>query len=85
MSDPRDPRSPEEWREAMREAEFMILLDSARQYGLVAGGPIANVARCLEIIRKGLAMPGLSVPCRYRLREIVKREGAERADCKTPD
>lgn len=34
---PKDPRTPREWQEAVDLAEFWILLDSARQYGLAAG------------------------------------------------
>jgi hypothetical protein len=34
-------------------AETCLLLDSARQYGLVTGGPEVDVARCLELLDRG--------------------------------
>jgi hypothetical protein len=42
-----------EWQEAVDAAEFMLLLDSSRQYGLVTGGPKVNIERCEEILREG--------------------------------
>jgi hypothetical protein len=51
----RDPQTPAEWREAVDAAEFHLLLDSARKYGLVTGGPVIDVARCEEILRRGAA------------------------------
>jgi len=48
-----DPTTPDEWQAAVDSADFLLLLDSARQYGLVTGGPIVDVARCHEIIRRG--------------------------------
>lgn len=42
----RDPRTAEEWQEAADAAEFMLLLDSCRQYGLITGGPEAKLERC---------------------------------------
>lgn len=50
-----DPRSLQEWEEVLEMAEFMLLLNSARQYGLVTGGPVVDVERCAEIIKKGRA------------------------------
>ena len=49
---PRDPRTRREWQEAVDCAHELLVLDSARQYGLITGGPEANVDRCLEIIDK---------------------------------
>jgi hypothetical protein len=53
MSAPRDPQTRTEWQEAVDCAEGLLALDSARQYGLIAGGPEVNVDRCLEILRAG--------------------------------
>jgi hypothetical protein len=47
-----DPQTKEQWQEAANLAEFCLLLDSARQYGLVTGGPEVNLDRCEEIIAK---------------------------------
>jgi hypothetical protein len=33
----RDPETADEWQEAVDIAEFWLLIDSARQYGLVKG------------------------------------------------
>lgn len=51
---PIDPATPAQWQEAVNLARACVLLDSARLYGLVTGGPIVNVERCLEILRRGL-------------------------------
>ncbi len=49
----KNPSTNEEWQEAVDTAEFLILLDSPRQYGLVTGGPEANIKRCNEILNEG--------------------------------
>lgn len=49
----RDPRNPEEWQEAVNAAEYLLLLDSARQYGLIVGGAKVNQDRAVEILEKG--------------------------------
>ncbi len=49
----RDPQTTAEWQEAVDAAAFYIALDSARQYGLVTGGPMVNIERCEEIIKQG--------------------------------
>ena len=53
MSDFRDPQNTKEWQEAVDAAEAYLGLDSAKAYGLVRGGPVVNVFRCEQIIRKG--------------------------------
>lgn len=50
-SKPRNPRTPAEWQEAADGAQVMLLIDAARQYGLVAGGPECNQERCVEILQ----------------------------------
>ena len=52
----KDPRTPGEWQEAVDMAEFLLLMDSARQYGLITGGPKIRAARCAEIVRSGKAI-----------------------------
>lgn len=46
----RNPTTPAEWREAAVFAAAALMLDSARQYGLVTGGPIVNVDRCVDVL-----------------------------------
>jgi hypothetical protein len=55
-SDRVDPQTPEEWQDAVNAADFFLQLDSARQYGLVTGGPDVNVARCVDILDRGRAL-----------------------------
>jgi len=50
-----DPKTPEEWQEAADAAHFLLLVDSARQYGLITGGPEANVDRCISILEQAKA------------------------------
>lgn len=52
----RDPRTRAEWQEAVDAAHGALCFDSARQYGLVTGGPEIHVARCEEILRRGAGM-----------------------------
>ena len=48
-----DPRTPTEWQQAVNLAEAYLLLDSARQYGLVTGGPVVDVDRYVAILGNG--------------------------------
>jgi hypothetical protein len=49
----REPHSPAEWQAVVDAAEACLLLESARQYGLVTGGPGVNVGRCEDILNRG--------------------------------
>lgn len=49
----RQPRTPEEWQAAVDAAQGALTLDSARKYGLVTGGPVVNVDRCVELLEAG--------------------------------
>jgi hypothetical protein len=49
----REPRTDAEWQEAVDGAFACLVLDSARQYGFVEGGPAVNVERCEEILARG--------------------------------
>lgn len=53
---PSDPRTPAEWQDAVDSAEFCLALQSARDYGLIAGGPGVNVDRCAELLARGAAI-----------------------------
>jgi hypothetical protein len=43
------PNTAKEWQDAVDAAYVLISIDAARQYGLITGGPKANVDRCIEI------------------------------------
>jgi hypothetical protein len=57
-----DPEIPAEWQAAVDAAYFYLLLDSARQYGLVVGGPQVDVARCAAILAAGEARGYVPTP-----------------------
>jgi hypothetical protein len=50
-----DPRTPEQWQDAVDAAEGALRLHAARMYGLVKGGPGVDVVRCVEILEAGRA------------------------------
>ena len=47
------PGTSQEWQEAVNLAEFLLLVHSARQYGLITGGPEVNVDRCVDMLARG--------------------------------
>jgi len=51
---PACPSTPGEWQDAVDLAEFFTHLESARQYGLVTGGPEINLDRCRQLLNDGL-------------------------------
>jgi prepilin-type N-terminal cleavage/methylation domain-containing protein len=51
-----DPQTDADWMDAVDMAHAALSLDAARQFGLVAGGPMVNVERCVWIVEKGKAM-----------------------------
>jgi hypothetical protein len=53
MKKPFNPQLSQEWQDAVNTAEFLLLLESARGYGLITGGPTVNVERCMEILELG--------------------------------
>lgn len=56
------PKRPGEWRDAVDAAQGALHLDAARQFGLVTGGPVVNVERCLDILSRGRALGYLPRP-----------------------
>lgn len=48
-----DPTCDRQWQEAVDSAWAHLLLEDARKYGLVRGGPEVNVVRCREILDRG--------------------------------
>jgi hypothetical protein len=51
----RDPETPAEWQAAIDMAASWLLVDSARQYGLITGGPVVDVVRCDQLLTAGRA------------------------------
>jgi hypothetical protein len=51
----REPKTRAEWQEAVDLAKWLLVLDSARAYGLVKGGPEVDEGRALEILARGKA------------------------------
>jgi hypothetical protein len=51
-----EPTMPEEWQLAVDGSYSMILIEKARVYGFITGGPTINVARCEEMLRRGEAL-----------------------------
>ena len=49
---PRMPRTRREWQAAVDAAEWALVVDSCRQYGLIEGGPDIDVDRCLLILER---------------------------------
>jgi hypothetical protein len=47
---PKDPETPEQWQEAADLANFFLELESCRMYGLIEGGPRADIERCDSIL-----------------------------------
>ncbi len=73
----RNPKTCEEWQIAVDCAEGALALDSARQYGLVTGGPGVDVERCLEILKQGRAR-GI-VPAPDAIKRFTLSWGAPRS------
>lgn len=71
---PRDPATPAEWQEAVDGAYGLLVLDSARQYGLITGGPTINAERAEEIIRRGAEL-GVTPDENAPLRVVAELSG----------
>lgn len=62
----RDPRGRGEWQEAADDAYTLLLIDSAKQYGLIEGGPTINVERC-EVILDRAKIRGIAPSVSFAL------------------
>jgi hypothetical protein len=49
----RNPRTLEEWQEAVDGAAALRMIADCKMYGLIEGGPEINVGRCDEILERG--------------------------------
>lgn len=70
----REPRAPQEWQDCLDKIALLMLIDSARQYGLISGGPLAKVDRCLRLMRKGERLGYHARPTDELLREAFGPE-----------
>ena len=52
----REPETPEEWQAAVDAAQCVLLIDSAKQYGLITGGPRFDLDRAHDLITRGRAL-----------------------------
>jgi hypothetical protein len=48
----RRPRTPGEWQDAADLAEAALLVDSARTYGIITGGPAVDAARAASLLEQ---------------------------------
>lgn len=55
MAHVEQPRTDAQWQEAVNLAHAFLLIESAKRYGLITGGPTVNVDRCAELLRMGEA------------------------------
>lgn len=55
MGRERDPIGEQQWQDAVNGAHVLLLIDAARQYGLITGGPKINAERCRDILALGAA------------------------------
>jgi len=58
---PQDPQSQAQWREAATLARAYLLIDAAKTYGLMVGGPAIDVDRCERVLEQARAR-GVEVP-----------------------
>lgn len=56
ITPPADPTTLEEWQNAVNAAQALLAIESARAYGLITGGPAANVDRCEDLLDRGRSL-----------------------------
>jgi len=76
-----DPVTPREWQDAVDAAHACLAIESARQYGLITGGPRVDATRCATILRLGRERgftPAVDAVGRFvaALREAAVSDGA---------
>ena len=53
-SNPKDPKTREEWQEAVDAMQACLTFDAARRQGAIRNkGPLIDTERCKEIIKRG--------------------------------
>jgi hypothetical protein len=50
IAPPAEPKTPEEWQNAVDAADALLHIQSAEAYGLITGAPSVNVERCEELL-----------------------------------
>lgn len=77
-----DPETPDEWQQAVDAADFLLLLDSAAQYGLVAidGGGSVDVDRCRDLLHRAAGSGIYPADPRARRRAVADWLWWERND-----
>jgi hypothetical protein len=79
MSTDELPATPEEWQDLVDSCDGAIAFDSAKQYGLVAGGPEINVERCQELLTIAAERgyhPRIDAPERFVAMLLIDQETA---------
>jgi len=74
-----DPTTPEEWQAAVDAADFLLLIDDARRYGLIASDQVIDVVRCIQILERGADRGVFPTPPQRRRIEIAAWLRRERA------
>lgn len=67
-----DPQTAAEWQEAVDAANFFLIVDSCRQYGLITGGPDVDQERCSDILTRGAALGYQPAPIDELCRKFFK-------------
>jgi hypothetical protein len=71
----RNPKTAGEWQEAVNVAEFLLLIDSARQYGLITGGAEVDANRASAILARGRQLGYRPLRLEELLRRYLRGEG----------
>jgi hypothetical protein len=56
MPDAHNPNTAEKWQEIVNMAEFLLLLHSAREFGLITITTVIDPKRCCEILALGATL-----------------------------
>jgi hypothetical protein len=50
-----DPKTTDEWQQAVDAAHACLMIHDAKLYGLITGGSAINADRCIQILELGKA------------------------------
>ncbi len=76
-----EPSTPAEWQDAVDAAQLLLLIDSARQYGLIDGGPAVDVERCVQVLEVGKARGYRPAPDAKIIQRALSEEGSHVDRC----
>ena len=51
----RDPRTPEEWQDAVNAARYFLIIADCTSYGILHYRGEVNLGRCNDILQRGAA------------------------------